>query len=243
MNKGFVSWFYVPYSLFLLPLQRRCLGTRARGFLRVISALSALWCPHLSVWTRQRQLWGRRVGKSSWLERSLIRVILGLSTVFRHKKFTFVCRSQGKHSSAKSHPWAAQDSLIHKWTGPSARSALLVPHGETLRATCFPVYLAPGWGWPQAPGSALSHPSILSKMCSERFLGRSQQGPELQQTSQEWFWVFHVSHNPPLALPVGSGASFCVLHADPMEPIGTAPLSDPTVRNGSARSVRLLPKS
>lgn len=28
--------------LFLLPLQRCCLGTRARGFLRVVSALSAL---------------------------------------------------------------------------------------------------------------------------------------------------------------------------------------------------------
>lgn len=98
VNKGFTNRLYVPYSLFLLPLQRCCLGTRARGFLRVVSALSALWCPHLSVWTRQRQLWGRRVGKSSWLERSLIRAILGLGTVFRHKKFTFVCRSQGKHS-------------------------------------------------------------------------------------------------------------------------------------------------
>ncbi|KAJ8788034.1 hypothetical protein J1605_022595 [Eschrichtius robustus] len=40
----------------------------------------------------------------------------------------------------------------------------------------------------------------------------------------------------------GGGASFCVLHVDPTEPIGTAPLSDPTVRNGSVRSVRLLLK-
>lgn len=49
-------------------------------------------------------------------------------------------------------------------------------------------------------------------------------------------------HDPPVALPLGGGASFCVLHAAPMEPIGTAPLSDPTVRNGSARSVHLLLK-
>lgn len=40
----------------------------------------------------------------------------------------------------------------------------------------------------------------------------------------------------------GSGASFCVLPVDPTEPIGTAPLSYPAVRNGSARSVRLLLK-
>lgn len=49
-------------------------------------------------------------------------------------------------------------------------------------------------------------------------------------------------HNLPLALPAGGGASFCVLHVDPMEPIGTAPLLDPTVRNGSVRSVHLLLK-
>lgn len=40
----------------------------------------------------------------------------------------------------------------------------------------------------------------------------------------------------------GGGASFCVLRADPMELIGTAPLLDPTVKNGSVRSVHLLQK-
>lgn len=54
--------------------------------------------------------------------------------------------------------------------------------------------------------------------------------------------MLNLSHNPPLALPIGGGASFCVLHVGPTEPIGTAPLSDPAVRNGSARSVRLLLK-
>lgn len=44
-------------------------------------------------------------------------------------------------------------------------------------------------------------------------------------------------------LPVGGGALFCVLHADPREPIRIAPLLDPTVRNGSVRSVHLHLKS
>lgn len=146
------------------------------------------------------------------------------------------------NTAAKSHPWAAQDSLMHKWAGLPAGSALLVPRGEALRAPSFPVYRVCGCAWPQAPGSALSHPSVLSEMCSERALGRPQRGPELQRTSRERCSVSRLSHRPPLALPVGSGASFCALHADPMEPIGTAPLSDPTVRNGSAWSVRLLPE-
>lgn len=38
----------------------------------------------------------------------------------------------------------------------------------------------------------------------------------------------------------GDGASFCVLHVDPMEPTETAPLLDPTARNGNVMSVRLL---
>lgn len=49
-------------------------------------------------------------------------------------------------------------------------------------------------------------------------------------------------HNPPLALPAGGGASFCVRHAGPTEPTGTAPLLDPAVRSGSVRSVHLLLK-
>lgn len=44
-------------------------------------------------------------------------------------------------------------------------------------------------------------------------------------------------------LPVGGGASFYVLHVDPVEPIGTAPLLDPTIRNGSVRNVHLRLKS
>lgn len=39
---------------------------------------------------------------------------------------------------------------------------------------------------------------------------------------------------------VDGGASFCVLRVDPMEPTGTAPLLDPTARNGSVMSVCLL---
>lgn len=119
--------------LFLLPLQRCCLGTRTRGFLRVVSALSALWCPHLSVWTRQRQLWGRRVGKGFWLERSLISAILelDLGTVIKRKEITFFCRPQSKHI-------AAWDSFTCLWTGPSAGLLLLEPSGEILRAKSFP---------------------------------------------------------------------------------------------------------
>lgn len=41
----------------------------------------------------------------------------------------------------------------------------------------------------------------------------------------------------------GGGASFYVLHVDPVEPIGTAPLLDPTIRNGSVRNVHLRLKS
>ena len=45
-----------------------------------------------------------------------------------------------------------------------------------------------------------------------------------------------------MALPAGDGASFCVLHADPTELIETALLLEPTVRNGSVKSVHLLLK-
>lgn len=38
----------------------------------------------------------------------------------------------------------------------------------------------------------------------------------------------------------GGGVSFCVRHVDPTEPTGTAPLLDPTARNGSVMSVCLL---